>query len=136
MLGLLLLFQNCGAFHEGIKSRGASSKTVADEIQALYIQIESVNENNLSCEADTDCEAVAIGHKICGGPSRFVVVSLKNPLLGQLTALAGELEAKERAFHQNSSEMVGDCMMVVAPPTRCQTTRCSADVGLSALEAE
>ena len=39
-----------------------------------------LNEGNLSCNSDSNCEVLAIGDKACGGPQTYLIASTLNDI--------------------------------------------------------
>lgn len=126
---LVFVFQNCGQAG-GLRSAGTATsgdggdnKVTADEISSLYAEIEEIVQRDLRCSTDADCEAVGLGAKACGGPTKFIIVSTLNAELEHIDALVSELEQKQAAYNQASGAM-STCEAEVARQPTCQQNIC------------
>lgn len=77
-----------------------------------------------SCEADSDCATLPIGHKACGGPTSYLVYSTKTAKADELEALARQ--QKDAARSAIPEGMVSNCMMEMPPKAVCQAKMCVA----------
>ena len=82
------------------------------------------------CQQDSQCRAVAIGHKACGGPEGYLVWSEATAAPERIAALAAQYTAARRA-EVTRSGMVSDCKMQLPPAARCSAQGlCVAQEGL------
>lgn len=65
------------------------------------------HSNDLACEFDGQCEALEMGDRHCGGPSRYLVVSNANP---KYTEVKKAVEEFTRAEHE---------LNIADPPLSC-----------------
>lgn len=121
----VLVFQNCGAplDLQQPPEPMAKEKSSSEEIANLEATIQELNEQELGCEADQDCEPFAMGTKACGGPAGYIVVSNRNPNLLKLSELAERLRTLQAAQNLQSG-VIGTCEFETPPEPRCVSSRC------------
>ena len=118
-LGFLFLgFQNCAPVAEVEDDGGSELSTLQlkEEIERRNLQLQVLSEANRSCVADSDCIAIPVGHKVCGGPRTYTFSSIKNdvPLLNRYSTELKELERK--ALDPN---LASDCALQTPPVLTC-----------------
>jgi hypothetical protein len=71
------------------------------------------------CDSQSECHAVGIGAKACGGPSGYLAWSDKNT---DRNALSTAVEAQSRAQEDENknSRLASDCMVSPMPTTVCR----------------
>lgn len=69
-------------------------ETLKERLAAAEGEINGANQNK-SCEGDSQCEALEMGARHCGGPSRYIVVSNANPKLKTIKAKINEYTRAE-----------------------------------------
>ena len=82
-----------------------------------------LNEQNLKCQSDNDCNTIAYGSKACGGPNGFIVISQKNRKLDQITTLANMSETVEDDYNRENN-INSTCDQILAPPVKCIQRSC------------
>lgn len=102
------------------------SAFAAGDVQGLALKLTSLKSaiqklNDVACETDANCGSVALGHRACGGPSSYVVVSNLNPELAAIETLATETASVEA---QLTAGTFGVCSIVLPSPTACKQNRC------------
>jgi len=127
VIALVIVFQNCGR-SGGLRSATSvegenKGKVTAAEISSLYAEIEELSQVNLACTTEADCEAIGLGAKACGGPTKYIVVSTLNPELPQVDALVTELDQKERAFNSEHG-LMSTCEALTERMPVCQQNIC------------
>lgn len=119
------LFQNCGG--TGDANVAAAGGTISGdkslELKSLSDLIKDLNDDDLSCVNDNDCDVLPLGVRACGGPAEYIVISLHNPQLSRIQQYAEELEAKAIEYVQQSN-MASTCIMVLPPNVSCRQNRC------------
>lgn len=127
VLGLMFAFQNCGpSGEESSELSKPGTGITQQDITSRYEEIRAVAAADLRCSNASDCEAVPLGHRPCGGPSDYVVASLLNPSYDQVLALAEQLTALE--FQYNSSNQIaGTCDLRMPPQVACVAAKCQVD---------
>ncbi len=124
-LGMVLGFQNCGG--SGMSALAAAPKTsnsVQKELQDLRGLIDDLNEADLSCAQDSDCSALGVGLRACGGPEAYIVTSALNPQHDQLMGVVSLLQQKAREYMAQSN-MAGICLAILPPQVHCLQNVCS-----------
>ena len=71
-----------------------------------------------SCRDDSQCRALPVGSKPCGGPETYLAWSVAATQVGQLEALAGRYKEARAARNQRLG-MMSDCAVVPEPAVRC-----------------
>lgn len=125
VLGFLLLgFQNCApAPEENDPEAEYTAQYMKEEIERRNVQLLMLSEANRSCVVDSDCIAIEVGHKTCGGPRAYTYSSIKNDV-SLLNRYSTELKTLERQAQDPNT--VGDCMVVQPPNLTCVANICQA----------
>ena len=76
-----------------------------------------------ACDSQAQCATLALGHKACGGPERYVAWSSKVSDGAALADLAARL-AEQRTRSDAREGMMSTCRVVVDPGASCQAGRC------------
>ncbi len=106
--------QNTGAENEVLKLK--------TDLAKLQQTIDSLNAN-LSCRQDSDCVAVAIGSKACGGPAKYLVSSNQNKYLPEIQEKAKQsIELEDRLNH--AARIISTCSYVAEPEVKCSKQVC------------
>ncbi|MGE0526525.1 MAG: hypothetical protein AB7G93_05100 [Bdellovibrionales bacterium] len=120
---LLLVFQNCGRTGE-LKSRAEdTSKAAREDLDARHKNLLELAGRDLSCRNVSDCEIVPVGHRGCGGPSSYLVISVRSEVREQILSLADELVQAERELNRDS-EAVSTCEYLMPPEIACEQNAC------------
>ncbi len=90
-------------------------KTAKKELNALIA--------NTQCDTSAQCKVMPVGSKACGGPSDYVVYSTKAANEGQVSSLAKQITALEKAYN-TQNEMMSTCQHLTAPSTQCVENKC------------
>jgi len=121
---LLLSFQNCGSSEMSSFDKATSNQNVnQDEIAKRYDELRKIAAADLSCAAVSDCEAVALGSKACGGPSGYLVASARNSSFDQILELAEDLAALESQYNIDN-QVMSNCMFEMPPDLECAAAAC------------
>ena len=84
--------------------------------------LETLAESNRSCTNGSQCVAVVVGFKGCGGPRAYTYTSQNNNLAA-IETLSLNLQNLERE-HWNRSGQASTCEMVLPPTLDCQVGLC------------
>ena len=107
------------------KPKEDPKKKKAQSLSALQKEIQTLGKVSLECKEDSDCQALPIGNKLCGGPKAFVIASKQSPNFVKIKALAKEHTIQSKLFNKNHKKgMFGTCSVVVAPPLSCEVQVC------------
>ncbi|MBN8542313.1 MAG: hypothetical protein J0L82_18120 [Deltaproteobacteria bacterium] len=120
-IGFLGLFQNCAP----VKSLTPDENVMKDleiAIEKTAGDLETLAESNRSCTNDSQCVAVVVGFKGCGGPRDYTYTSLNNDMAA-VDALSVQLQNLERD-HWNRSGQASTCELVLPPSLACQASLC------------
>lgn len=83
--------------------------------------------SDLSCKKSSDCEALAMGHRKCGGPDYYLVISKKNKKAPQLRQLATKHQKMREEFLKIYQKgMMGICSVATKPNVLCTENKCAA----------
>jgi len=100
----------------------AGGQAAQGDTASLRAQIdEAIGDAN--CTADSQCHALAIGSKACGGPESYVAYSAAVSDAVKLQQL-GEAYAAERRRYNEANRTISNCMMLVEPAVGCRNQRC------------
>lgn len=121
----LFAFQNCGST-SGLSS--SSTSPPSNKVDEVAIQqsvdlLKSLVSQDLSCSQDSDCLAIGIGHKSCGGFTGHVIASRLNPSIDQISSLADEITRAARAANE-SSGAYSTCDVYEVPSASCVSNSC------------
>jgi hypothetical protein len=91
-------------------------------LQLLEQNITLLNKIN-TCDGDGECDVLEMGVRLCGGPSSYLIVSLKNPALSAIKAKLAEVEAVQKEL--NSIDAPLTCTPApTAPDAKCEKQVC------------
>lgn len=88
-----------------------------DETRRLLIELRQLI-GSASCSDDSQCRALAIGAKACGGPESYVAWSTVGTDAARLQALAHQYRDARQARNQRLG-LISDCAVVPQPEVRC-----------------
>jgi len=77
------------------------------------------------CKEDSQCRAIPIGKRDCGGPDAYVVFSTLTAKTAALEARAAEYTALQEEILRDRSG-VGPCEIILEPKLACIQQRCQA----------
>jgi hypothetical protein len=122
---MVVSFQNCG--QSGMTAASSqnppSQRSVEKDLQNMRLLIDNLNNEDLSCAQDSDCEAMPIGWRACGGPSTYIIASRATAQYDQLVSLADLYKQKVQA-QLAAENAVGTCMAVLPPEPHCVQNIC------------
>lgn len=121
-IGLLGLFQNCAPVKD-LTQEEKAMKDLEFAIEKTSMDLETLAESNRSCATDSQCVAVVVGFKGCGGPRTYTFTSTGNDM-ETIQALSINLQNLERD-HWNRSRQVSTCELVLPPNLACQSGLCA-----------
>jgi len=110
---------------EGVVSApaAAAASGVSGELDAANARLDTALDNASACSADTECRAIPVGARACGGPTGYRAYSTASAASADIDTLAQrqrELSAEAaRASHQLSP-----CFMLANPGARCYQNKC------------
>ena len=121
-IGFLGLFQNCAPVKD-LTPEEKAMKDLAIAIEKTSGDLETLAESNRSCTNDSQCVAVVVGFKGCGGPRDYTYTSLNNDM-ATIQALSISLQNLERDQWNRSNGVVSTCDLVLPPSLACQSGLC------------
>jgi hypothetical protein len=125
----LLLIALLFAETTGSPSNPAEKKEkleMSERLTQLHTEIEKLNLD-LRCLKTSDCEALAIGNRLCGGPQAYLVVSKKNKSIKTLKEKAALHTKISQEYNQKyRGDMMGICSVAVKPLMSCAKNKCVA----------
>ena len=79
-----------------------------------------LSNSSLLCRQDSDCVAVALGAKACGGPSGYFITSKYNDFYvgGEIESLAKKTEKYQDELNRYLG-LISDCAMEMPPAMNC-----------------
>lgn len=81
-------------------------------------------EVQIHCDTVADCRAQAVGHKICGGPEGYLIMSTKDPNYGKISAEINLLNYMDAGLQRKLSVM-GTCDYNSEPTLACEKGVCT-----------
>lgn len=115
ILASVFTFQNCG---NQMGSMDHSSLT----LNQLNHSLDTLTANK-ACHNDSDCDVLSVGRRACGGPSRFVVISLAHTDKNTIDSLISEITRREEQSAIESGAL-STCEVLVPPDVQCLENRC------------
>jgi hypothetical protein len=105
-------------------------ETVADTTRLRELR-EAVEQQlgTPTCTDRSQCRAMPVGAKPCGGPSSYVVYSMATTDSVRLAAVVQEYTAYQADLNRKQ-ELVSDCQFLSAPPVDCMAGACAARSGI------
>jgi hypothetical protein len=100
-----------------------ASGATASDYASVHAQLETTLDKASACSVDTDCHAVAIGARSCGGPTGYRAYSSQGVATADVEALA-QHERDLAAQVARDSHQVSACFMLADPGARCQQNKC------------
>jgi hypothetical protein len=99
---------------------------IKNQLLRLSQEIEKLNLN-LRCSKKSDCDVVAVGHRLCGGPQNYIVISKKNRSVKKIQEKAAAHSKLSQEYNEkHSGGMMGICSMAIKPELSCQKNKCVA----------
>lgn len=92
-------------------------------LQALMREI-----GQARCDSTAQCRTIAVGHKSCGGPERYIAYSSTEGDGARIAELAAR-HASQRQAEAASDGRVSNCQFVTDPGARCVAQRCTPNDG-------
>lgn len=109
--------------------QGCSSKITEVSSSNTQVTITSVEKElasvttDLSCDASFQCKVLPLGERSCGGPSRFIIYSVKNNKQERVEQLGSEITNFENTYNQTEGS-VESCRSTIQPQTLCINKKC------------
>lgn len=133
VLTAVMMFQNCGI--QGDMMAASAQPPVQDKLapyknmesRTLSQVIESLITKDLRCNQSSDCVAVALGERACGGPEKYVVASQLNSDIDLIDELASLLAQKDHEFNAQSG-MASICVAEMRPAVSCVARTCQTSL--------
>lgn len=75
------------------------------------------------CTSTSQCRALPIGSRPCGGPSEYITYSKQNANKKQLKVLAQQHSMIHRQINRIKG-LISTCEMVLQPPIACVDSKC------------
>jgi hypothetical protein len=98
--------------------------TELKEAQKYLTQLEL----NISCTQDADCQYLPLGHKICGGPSDYLLVSKLDLNLTLIEKKLSHLTDKDLETQKLIKNISGTCDFLTAPEAKCENQVCAKKI--------
>lgn len=82
------------------------------------------------CSSDSQCQALPIGARPCGGPASYLAWSTAKTSSSDIQALADRFRAEQQERNARSG-MVSDCRAIAPPAAVCRAGECQLTDALS-----
>jgi len=78
-----------------------------------------------SCDNGKQCQSIAYGAKACGGPTSYLIYSLKNT---DAVKLSSEVKQYNQLMKEDNrrSDRISNCSMLIPPTLMCRDNQCVA----------
>jgi len=118
--GILLVALGVAPAQGGGTDAGTTPQpaTLRKEIQRLA--------GDLRCNNVSQCRALPLGKRACGGPDEYVVFSTMTAKVAQLEKKAAEYTLLQEALLRGKPE-TGPCEIILEPTLQCVRQRCRTD---------
>ncbi|MEJ6476518.1 hypothetical protein [Pseudoalteromonas piscicida] len=100
---------------DGQKLEYTDIKTLKQSLEKLV--------SDKHCDDSSQCKAIAVGHRACGGPSSYIVYSTQSVDEAHVAELADKITGLERAYNMQN-QMMSICEHLVEPATQCVENKC------------
>lgn len=104
---------------EPIKQVGNVDRSAINQAHSKLNQLIS----NTECDSSSQCQAIAVGSRACGGPSSYAIFSSKNVNSDEVTKLASEITTLESQYNA-ANDMMSICQHLTKPATQCVANKC------------
>ena len=81
---------------------------------------------NKACSGGDNCRSMAMGAKICGGPTSYIIYSLSTTDEKKLIEMVNEFTALQKQINFKNPNQVGTCDFIVAPKIDCRNGVCTS----------
>lgn len=98
-------------------------KKDSNAIKSLVESTQQLAAADLSCTKNSDCVALTIGKRACGGPNGFVIASKNNLVFEEVQYLAEQTEAREEVFNAKYG-IYSICSIIMKPTPACVSKVC------------
>jgi len=109
----------------GIVSAPAPSAAsdVSGELDAANARLDTALNNASACSTDTQCRAIPVGARACGGPTGYRAYSTTSAAAADIDALA-QRQRELSAEAARASHRASPCFMLADPGARCYQSKC------------
>ena len=90
---------------------------------SLIRAVKVLAKADLSCQSTSSCQVVAVGHRACGGPAGFEIVSKQNANYEEVQYLAQASEEKGQIYNQENG-VISICIVTLPPKVACEKNIC------------
>ena len=97
-------------------------ETLEEKAEQLLTQINR-HIGDAACSEQSQCKALAIGHRSCGGPSAYLAYSTLSIDENELLRLSKEHTATHREINRIKG-LMSTCEMLMPPPIACENGKC------------
>jgi hypothetical protein len=140
---------NSNQVEESSSSNAANNEAAAEQVVANTVEDQKVIEDaekqvdpgllsqiqagisRATCNTNDDCDALAVGHRACGGPSDYLVYSKLSSDEDELKRMAASHTAQEKLKNQKEGNM-SICQMLTKPQVACKRNTCVKSSSFSA----
>lgn len=93
-------------------------QTTFAHISGMKTVVNHLANLSLACETSSDCAAIPMGQRACGGPTSFVVTSKANP---SFTALVESIQLVTKAEDEANKkfDLMSICSVELPPAVNC-----------------
>lgn len=115
----------CSAFVASFLAAMLLACTSAPPTHGADLPADIGNALARTCSTDSDCAAIGIGARACGGPADYLIYSRRSSDVPALTRAVNKYNA-QRAHALRRSGAISTCEAVTPPGVSCRAGMCAA----------
>lgn len=119
----IMVFESGGVFANSENNRSSRIAQLELKINNYMGQIKETI-GDARCDSSSQCRALAVGSRACGGPSVYLPYSIVNTNINRLKGLAQQHGLLERQVNRIRN-VISTCEMVLQPPIACVKQQCT-----------
>jgi hypothetical protein len=101
----------------------SASSGVSGELDAANARLDAALNNASACSTDTECRAIPVGARACGGPTGYRAYSTKSAASADIDTLV-QRQRELSAEAARASHRFSPCFMLPDPGARCYQSKC------------
>jgi hypothetical protein len=107
-----------------VSSERKGVQSLSERMAELKADMEELTKDK-SCTSNSECKAMAYGTKACGGPSGYVVYSIKTTDVIRLKEVTSELSQLQDEYNREQG-LMSTCSYMMPPEVSCDQGQCRA----------
>ena len=120
LVTLALLVSVTSAFSQTSTQQKKDQAAIDAVIKAAKV----VSAADLSCRTASDCVAIPLGSRACGGAQSYMIASKNNDNAELVTLLASKSSELEDAYN-SKYQIISICSLIAPPMPNCLAKKCN-----------